>query len=63
MGSQPQCTKVFSAFEEIFSVCRAFNSEHFDKKKFSKSFYFREDTLKILLLLKCRKNSKNEFLA
>jgi hypothetical protein len=30
MGSQPQCTKVISDFDEIFSVCRAFNSTHFD---------------------------------
>jgi hypothetical protein len=31
---------VISDFDEIFSVCRAFNSDHFDKKKFSKSFCF-----------------------
>jgi hypothetical protein len=51
MGSQTQCTKVFSDFEKIFSVYRAFNSKHFDKKKFSESFYFHGDTLKIRTLV------------
>jgi hypothetical protein len=39
-------------FEETFSVCKAFNSEHFDKKTFLKSAYFDGDRLKILWILK-----------
>jgi len=40
--------EMISDFDEIFSICRAFNSKHFDKKKFSKSFCFDGDILKIL---------------
>jgi hypothetical protein len=35
----------------IISVCRAFNSEHFDKKEFLKSIYFDGEKVKILWLL------------
>jgi hypothetical protein len=35
----------------IFSVCRAFNAEHFGKKKFLKSIYFDGEKVKILWLL------------
>ncbi len=40
MASQPRCTKVVSDFDEIFSVCRAFNSKHFDKKNIFKTLLF-----------------------
>jgi hypothetical protein len=39
-------------FDETYSVCRAFNSKQFDKKKFSKSFCFDTDTVKILNAVK-----------
>jgi hypothetical protein len=52
---------VISDFDEIFSVCRAFNSDHFDKKKFSKSFCFHGARPKILLSLKCQKRVFTEF--
>ena len=55
MGSQSWCTKVISDRDEIFSVCRAFNSKNFDKKSFSKTCYFHEDILKILLSMKNQK--------
>jgi len=32
MKSQPQCTKVIFDFDKIFSICRALNSKHFDKR-------------------------------
>jgi hypothetical protein len=35
-------------FDETFSVCRAFNSEHFVKKDFLLSVRFVGDRLKIL---------------
>jgi hypothetical protein len=35
-------------FEKTFSICRAFNSEYFDKKRFLKSVYFDRDKVKIL---------------
>jgi hypothetical protein len=41
-------TKIILNFEKTFSVCRAFNSKHFDKKKFLKSTYFDGVRLKIL---------------
>ncbi len=41
-------TKRIVDFEKTFSVCKAFNSEHFDKKRFSKSVYFDRDKVKIL---------------
>jgi hypothetical protein len=47
-GSQPRRTKVVSDFDKTFRVCRAFSSEYFDKKKFSESFCFDQDKLKIL---------------
>jgi hypothetical protein len=43
-------------FEKTFSVCRAFNSKYFDKKKFLKSAYFDGVRLKILW------TPKNQFL-
>jgi hypothetical protein len=48
-GSRPHRTKSFLDFFEIFSVDRAFNSKHFDKKKFLKSFCFHRENSKILL--------------
>jgi hypothetical protein len=48
-GSRPHRTKSFSDFNETFSVDRAFNSKHFDKKKFLKSFCFHREKFKILL--------------
>jgi hypothetical protein len=42
MESQPWCTKVFSDFDAIFSVCRALNSKHFGKKFSLKTFVFTE---------------------
>ena len=37
MESQPQRTKVFTDFHEIFSVCRALNYEYFDQKSVQKA--------------------------
>jgi len=34
--------EIISDFDEIFSVCRAFNSEHFDKKNLRKAFVLTE---------------------
>jgi hypothetical protein len=48
-GISTALTKSFSDFNEIFSVDRALNSKHFDKKIFLKSFYFHREKLKILL--------------
>ncbi len=42
------CTKRIVDFEKTFSICRAFNSEYFDKKRFLKSVYFDRDKVKIL---------------
>jgi hypothetical protein len=56
MRSQPRYIKMFSDFDEIFSVSRAFNSKHFDKKKILKSLCFHKNILKILLA----KNIKND---
>jgi len=55
-------TKIILNFEKTFSVCRAFNSKHFDKKMFLKSAYFDEVRLKILQTLKNQflKNLKNQ---
>jgi len=39
--------EIISDFDEIFSVCRAFNSEHFDKK-IAKGFCFDENMIEIL---------------
>jgi hypothetical protein len=36
-GSLTHCTKVITDFDEIFSVCKAFNSKHFDKKACQRS--------------------------
>ena len=41
--SQPWCTKVIADFDEIFSVCRAFNPKLIDKKYFSKRLCFDGD--------------------
>ena len=46
--SQPWCTKVIADFDEIFSVCRAFNPKLIDKKNFSKRLCFDGDKWKIL---------------
>ena len=46
--SQPWCTKVIADFDEIFSVCRAFNFKLIDKKIFSKRLCFDRDKWKIL---------------
>ena len=37
-----------SDFDEIFSICRAFDSKYLTKKSFSKRFCFAEDMAKIL---------------
>jgi hypothetical protein len=50
-GNRPPCTKVIFYFIEIFSVCEAFNSKHFNKK-ILKSFYFDGAKPKILLPVK-----------
>ena len=39
---------IISDLDEIFSVCRAFNSEHFDKKHFPKGFCFDENMIERL---------------
>ena len=41
-------TKVIVDFDEIFSVCRAFNPKLIDKKNFSKRLCFDGDKWKIL---------------
>jgi hypothetical protein len=46
MRFQPRYTKVISDFDKIFSVCRAFNSKQFDKKKIRKAFVLTEINLK-----------------
>jgi hypothetical protein len=48
-GSRPHRTKSISDFNETFSVDRAFNSKHFDKKSFLKRFCFHREKLKLLL--------------
>jgi len=48
MESQPRRTKMAYNFDEVFSICRAFNSKHFDIKRILKRFYFHEDRFKIL---------------
>jgi len=48
-------------FDETYSVCRAFNSKPFDKKKFSKSFCFDTDTVKILNAVKIENSQKSMF--
>ncbi len=55
-------TKIILNFEKTFSVCRAFNSEHFHKKKLLTSAYFNGDKLKIVWTLKNQflKNLKNQ---
>ena len=40
--------EIISDFDEIFSICRAFNSKHFDKKEFPKGFCFDENMIEIL---------------
>jgi hypothetical protein len=54
-------TKKFSNFDETFSVCRAFNSKHFDKKSFSNRLNFGGDKFEILKALKTRKSKKSVF--
>ena len=39
---------IISDLDEIFSVCRAFNSKHFIKKEFPKGFCFDENMIEIL---------------
>ncbi len=55
-------TKIILNFEKTFSVCRVFNSKHFDKKMFLKSNYFDKVRLKILWTLKNQffKNLENQ---
>ncbi len=48
-GISTTLTKSFSDFNETFSVDKAFNSKHFDKKIFLKSFCFHGEKLKMLL--------------
>jgi len=48
-------TKVVSDFHETFSVDKALNLKHFDKKIFFKSCCFPKNILKILLAEKCKK--------
>ncbi len=45
METQLSGTKILMNLPGFY---RAFNSEHFDKKKFLKSFYFHENKFKIL---------------
>jgi hypothetical protein len=53
-GNRPHCKKVIFDFNEIYSVCRAFNSKNFDRK-ILKNFRFHGVKPKILLPVKCQK--------
>ena len=50
--------KMTTEFDEIFSVCRAFNSKYFGKKIFQKGFVFTEIDSKYFK----QKKQKSKFL-
>jgi len=49
-------------FDEIFSICRAFNSQHFDKKSFRKAFVLMEIYSKYCKQRKIKKIEKTFFM-
>ena len=55
MEYRPRYTKVVFDFDETFSVDRALNLKSFGKNIFSKSDFFLENIVKILLTKKYKK--------